>query len=207
MSWSRRAADSLIVASVVGTASGAAQGMRPHFGVGGGMTFPSGAYHADPIGDGVRTGWQGTVFLDLTRPRSPVGIRVEATYGANKSNAAQFLPDQRIRMLGGSVDLTYDLPISGSVKPYLLTGAGLYNVKLAYTSNPRDTSATKLSWNAGGGVRYGVHGATLFVEARYCRVARLLSVTHRNYSGTFNRPYGLQVTQVGVAAGAWFGGR
>jgi hypothetical protein len=54
-------------------------------------------------------------------------------------------------------------------------------------------------------VRYSVHSASLFLEARYRSVARLLNATMRSYSATVYRPYGIRVTQVGLTAGVRFG--
>ena len=162
------------------TASATAQGIRSSVGVG--VILPTGA-SASPTGDSVsnQTGfrWQGMVFLDLTRPRSRIGIRVDGTYSENNSGP----PDLHTRLLGGSLNLTYALPGSAPVRPYLLTGAGLYKLRLFSTSGGVgvDTSTTKLAWNVGGGVGYHLGGVVLFTEARYSSVGRLVNASARDY--------------------------
>ena len=203
---SRLIASLVAVLCVAPIASATAQGIRPHFGVGGGVTLPTGNYHnRDSLGVGFNNGWQAMALVDFALPRSPIGIRVDGTYSVNSTNTSNTVPNRaQTRLLGGSLDLTYVLQTSTPVKPYVLTGAGLYHVR-AFTpggGSGSDTSATKLSWNAGGGVRYGVRGASLFLEARYSSMARLL-----NAYGTegFYQP-GVRVSQVGVTAGVRLGG-
>jgi opacity protein-like surface antigen len=150
-------------------------------------------------------------LVEFTLPHSRVGLRVDGTYGRNNANATyqqSGFPDQQIRLLSGNVDATYEFQSSPSVKPYVLAGIGLYNVKLSltyYSGGGRDTVLTKLGWNGGAGLRYSVGRAALFLEARYCRVERILN-EGRNYAGTFYHPYGVQVQQVGLTAGIRFGG-
>jgi opacity protein-like surface antigen len=200
---------SLALAFTVATAE--AQGIRPHFAVGGSITFPTGDYHADPGGGGFSAGWQGMALVEFTWPDSRVGLRVDGTYGRNNANATyqQFgFPDQHTRLLSGNVDVTYEFHSLPSVQPYVLAGIGLYNVKLSMTFSSgggRDTAFTEFGWNAGAGLRYSVGRAALFLEARYCRVDRILN-EGRNYAGTFYHPYGVQVQQVGLTAGIRFGG-
>ncbi len=186
-------------------ASTTAQGIRAHFGVGGGVTVPTGSY-GDSLG--FTNGWQAMALVDLTLPRSPIGVRVDGTYGVNNTNNTSTNHVQT-KLVGGSVDLTYELQGSTSVKPYLLTGAGLYRVRAFTTgggSGP-DTSATKLSWNLGGGVRYAVRRASLFLEARYSSVGRLLNASsyYSPSRGLYQQP-SVQVTQVGVTVGVRLGG-
>ena len=202
---SRLIASLVSVLCVAPIASATAQGIRPHFGVGGGVTLPTGDHHGDSLGVGFNNGWQAMALVDFALPRSPIGIRVDGTYSVNSTNTSNTVPNRaQTRLLGGSLDLTYVLQTSTPVKPYVLTGAGLYHVR-AFTpggGSGSDTSATKLSWNAGGGVRYGVRGASLFFEARYSSMARWLNAYATE---GFYQP-GVRVRQVGVTAGVRLGG-
>jgi opacity protein-like surface antigen len=195
-----------------------AQAIQPHFGVGAAITLPSGDYHADAAGEGYSVGWQGMALVEFKLPSERIGLRVDGTYGQNDANAKRRADliafgtfgtsvDEKIRLLSASADLMYVLRPSPIVKPYLLVGIGLYNVKLSITSSPvtMETAFTKVGWNAGGGVRYGVGRTTLFLEARYCRVPRILD-EGRYYKGTFYHAHGIQVQQVGLTTGVRFGG-
>src|SRR5919109_375204 len=112
-----------VLCAVATTLTG--QGIRPHFGVGGGVTFPMG----DSMGS-FMSGWQGLVLVDLARPRSRIGLRLDATYGVNSSNPQ---PALHTRLMGGSADFIYVFQNSARAQPYLLTGLGLYNIRL-YTT-------------------------------------------------------------------------
>jgi len=166
-------------------AAAAAQGIRTHVGVGGGLTAPRGDYQSDVTGEGFKSGWQGIGFVDFDVLRSRVVLRVNATYGRNGSNdqltadlTTRFgtSAEQHTRVLGGSVNVMYAFGAVGPVTPYLLGGIGIYSVGLTETSSvsTRDTALTKLGWDGGGGVRYGVGRAAVFLEARYFKVARVL---------------------------------
>lgn len=185
------------VLCAMATATLTGQGIRPHFGVGGGVTFPMG-----DSSSGFGSSWQWLVVVDVARPQSPIGLRLDATYGVNSSNLQSYL---HTRLRGGSADFIYVFQNSARVQPYLLTGVGLYNIRLYTTGGGTgvDTSSTKVSWNAGGGVRFGVPGAKLFVEGRYRYVGRLTAGP-----GTDYRYVGRSVgpAQLGIAFGARWGG-
>src|SRR3989440_4476159 len=179
--------------------------IRPHFGVGGGVTLPTGDYHGDSLGVGFNNGWQAVALVDFAFPRSPIGIRVDGTYGVNNTNNNGTFPTHvQTKLLGGSVDLTYVFQASTPVRPYVLTGVGLYHVRASTTGGGTgpDTSATKLSWNAGGGVRYGVRGSSLFLEARYSSMGHFLN----GYATEGSFQPSVRVRQVGVTAGVRLGG-
>jgi len=58
------------------------------------------------------------------------------------------------------------------VKPYVLAGGGLYNVKI---TNPNgllavNTSESKFAYEVGAGVKVGVGPARFFAEGRYVSV-------------------------------------
>jgi hypothetical protein len=196
----------LLLAPVIAARRATAQTIRPQFGVGAGITVPTGDYHADPGGVGFKPGWQGMALVAFVQPNSPVVLRVDGIYGRSSSNdklAQLGYPDQHTRLLGLNVDVTYEFQLSPSVMPYMLVGGGLHTFKLSMPT--RDTVFTLSGWNAGGGVRYGIGRRTLFLEARYCRLARVLD-QHRVYQGTFYHYPGVQVQQIGVTAGIRFGG-
>jgi len=202
MSNRMRAAYAVVPVLLVAAATGAAQGSRYYFGVGGGLTVPTGEFATDANGDGFKTGWQGMALVHFALPR--FGVRLEATYGENSANdqlkadlsAAVGAPtDAKTKLLGGSVDLTYEFPTWYRAKAYVLTGIGVYNTKLSVTSGnvTADTSKTKLALNAGIGVVADVGRAVLFLEARYFAISEPFG-------------FGSDVKYFPIIAGLRFGG-
>ena len=181
MSRSGRAARAVVIASCA-AASVAAQGVHPQFGLGGGLMAPVGDYHATASGQGFNTAWQGLVLLAFKLPALPVGFRIDATYGANSANdrlkdtlsAALGQPtDEKTKLAGVSVNVTYPAARSAPVRPYAIGGVGLYHttISTSTSASTADRAATKLAWNLGGGLAFALRGVTLFFEARYVNVA------------------------------------
>src|SRR5258708_9650776 len=85
MSWSPRAVTLLTLVSVLATGRVTSQGIVSQFGVASGVTVPTGAYHAGSLG-GFNAGWQGMALVGFKLPRSPVGLRLDVTYGTNRPN-------------------------------------------------------------------------------------------------------------------------
>ena len=132
MSSATRAAGALVLASLVATAA-AAQGARTQFGAGASLTFPIGDFHADANGDGFKMGWQGIALLEVQPRGSPVGFRVDGTYGENNSNdkfnadLSAFVGAPRtakVKQLGGTANVVYHFKRSwrGSVLRSALCG-------------------------------------------------------------------------------------
>jgi opacity protein-like surface antigen len=182
MSWSMRAAGALIVAAPVATATVAGQDVRPRFGFAAGVAVPTGDFHGAASGQGFNTAWHAMVLVAFKVPGWPVGLRADGTYGAYAANdrlkadltARLGRPtDEKTKLLGANVDLTYPSGSASRVQPYLLVGIGAYRVTITVTSggSTADNSDTKFSWNLGGGILYRMRGAALFLEARYVDVA------------------------------------
>ena len=181
MSRSGRAARAVVIASCA-AASVAAQGVHPQFGLGGGLMAPVGDYHATASGQGFNTAWHGLALLAFKLPALPVGFRIDATYGANSANdrlkdtlsAALGQPtDEKTKLAGVSVNVTYPAARSAPVRPYAIGGVGLYHttISISTSESTADRAATKLAWNVGGGVALALRGVTLFFETRYVNVA------------------------------------
>jgi opacity protein-like surface antigen len=204
MSWSRTTTGSLVLAACITTATLSAQGVRLHVGAALGRAVPTGNYHGTANGDGFDAAWQGMAFVAFTLPRAPLGLRVDGTFGTNGANArlksdltAQLNQptDEQAKLIGGNLDLTYALRSGSRVSPYLLGGVGMYHVTISTTSGgaTSESAATKLAWNLGGGMSYGVGAVAAFLEARYVSVAAV---------ATFAR-----TTLFPVSVGLRFGGR
>lgn len=181
MSWSGKAARAVVVASLAAV-SLAAQGLHPQFGLGGGLMAPVSDYHGTAGGQGFATAWQGLALLAFKLPVLPVGFRIDASYGANSANDALKdsltnrlgqPTDEKSKLAGASINLTYQSSSAARVKPYAIGGVGLYHTTISTTTNgtTADRAATKAGWNLGGGLTFALRGVTLFFEARYVNVA------------------------------------
>jgi len=171
-----------VVVASFAAASVAAQGVHPQFGLGGGLMAPVGDYHATASGQGFNTAWHGLALLAFKLPALPVGFRIDVTYGANSANdslKAQLTTqlgeptDEKTKLAGVSVNVTYPASSSAPVRPYAIGGVGLYHTTISTSTSAStgDHAATKLAWNLGGGLAFALRRVTLFFEARYVNVA------------------------------------
>jgi opacity protein-like surface antigen len=168
-----------VLASLFISTTVAAQHAGLSYAIGAGLTAPTGDFHADSLGAGYKTGWQGEASVNFRLSKTSLGIRVEGSYSANSANdqLKVFLrgnpgqpDDSKTKMLGGNVDLNYEFRSSSPMTAYVLAGIGLYNFKISlmYPGNrTSDTSTTKFAFNGGAGLSYRIRGAGLFLETRY----------------------------------------
>ena len=215
--WSRSAASVLIVASIVLTRPVAGQVIASQVGVATGATIPTGAYHAGSLG-GFNVGWQGMAFVGFKLSGSPVGFRLDVTYGTNRAND-QFKAiyegstgrptDATSKLLGANVDLSVAVPSSSRLKPYLLGGIGVYHATISMTESlapSADTSESTFAWNVGGGISYSLPSVALFVEGRFVDVTGGLGYSCP-LATSCPRQSGPQSTFVPITAGVTFGVR
>ncbi len=181
MSWSGNAARAVVVASLAAV-SVAAQGLHPQFGLGGGLTAPVGDYHSTAGGQGFSTAWHALALLAFKLPVLPVGFRVDVSYGSNGANntlkdsltnRVGAPTDEKTKLAGASVNLTYQSSSAARVKPYVIGGVGVYHTTISVSTggSTGDRAATKPAWNLGGGLTFGLRGVALFFEARYVNIA------------------------------------
>ena len=137
-------------------------------GISGGVSQPVGN-----ASDVYKMGFDLGALAELRAPAMPVALRAEFMYhrygikdevagalGASGGNS---------RMLAGTANLVYSLPLPGLVKPYLIGGVGLYNGKTKLDvngSSSESESSTDFGLNGGAGVEFGLAGLSTFVEAR-----------------------------------------
>jgi opacity protein-like surface antigen len=157
----------LAVVSMAAVATATAQGA--HFGLGGGLTMPVSDYNnAD------NAGWHALGKVDFAIPLSPVGVRVDALFGQTKHKDIGSSPvNGKTQLIGGLANIVYKIHLPAPlVKPYLLAGGGIYNLKITITNAvpPVDTSETKFTWDLGAGATFGAGPAQFFVEARYVTI-------------------------------------
>jgi opacity protein-like surface antigen len=171
------------VACFAGVGSLSAQGIR--FGVGGGMLLPMGDYKT---GDkaGLLAGVDGTYWLTGNQ----IGIRLDATYSQTSEKSG--VVAHKTKMIGGMAEVVYAfMTPADQIRPYILGGVGLFNVKLSGAGG--DTSTTKVGFGGGAGLAFKVgSGSTrVFVEGRYTSVS----------------VFGTTLPFLGVKAGLRFGGK
>jgi hypothetical protein len=134
----------------------------PRLSVGGGLTIPVGGY-----GTGDGTGWHvlGAVLAPLS---APLGLRGDALYGRTPR---QGLETGHTWLWGGTASVVWRLPrAEATLRPYLLTGLGVYNVGVVRAGVP-STSRTGLAWSGGAGLSLlGLGPALGFVEARFITI-------------------------------------
>lgn len=125
-------------------------------GVAGGVSAPLGDF-----GKVAKSGYHVTGLLALRAPLAPVGGRVEGSFSEFKYKGVT--DGAKARILSATANAVFSAP--GIVGPYLIGGVGIYHATAECSSC--NTSSTKVGFNGGGGVKVGLGGLSVFVEARY----------------------------------------
>ena len=150
--------------SIAGAGSLSAQGVR--FGIGGGLVMPTGDYKtADKLG--FLVGADATYWL----MGAPVGIRVEGQYSQTSHKNGV---DGNTKIIGGMGEVVYAFGTNkDQVRPYILGGIGIFNVKVTSPSFGIDTSVTKVGFGGGAGLAFklGAGGTRFFVEGKFVSVS------------------------------------
>lgn len=184
-----RARAALAVASLALVAAPAAAhaqlgGVNPFsFGVSGGALVPLGDF-----GRSAKTGYVVDGLVALRVPTLPVSFRAEVGYARNDLKAGVFDDfgntgganvSAYSRMLFGTANVILPFaPPASPVRPYLIGGVGVYNVRVTGTvSLPGQGSVTanspsqsKFGLNGGAGVEIPLSGISVFGEVRYTSV-------------------------------------
>lgn len=140
---------SLLAVSAPGAAVAQSRG---YVNVGGGVSLPIG-----DLKDAVKLGWLGQVAGGV-KLNDMFGVRVDGSYGQNKSKATG---GGNVKFIGALGDVTLSPKMSGSMSPYVLAGAGFLNSKAG------GASSTAFAWNAGAGLGFGAGKVGFYVEARF----------------------------------------
>jgi hypothetical protein len=135
--------------------------MPVSFGVGGGLTLPSG-----DLADATDNGYHGMVTLRAGLPMLPVHLRIDGSYSRLPMAAGFGIDD--ISTIGAIAALGYDVVPVGPGRLYALAGAGHYWSKAEV---PNAERVGDFGWNAGAGVRMNLLAAKMFIEGRYHSVS------------------------------------
>jgi opacity protein-like surface antigen len=149
----------LAVLAAVSAAPAHAQGVK--IGLGGGVTMPLGDF-----GDVFKTGFNGQASLGFQPASLPVGIQIDGNYMSNKVDADL---DVKSQIIGGSANAVYTFKTSETSKlhPYIIAGAGAYNLKATGDDAGDAGSVTKFGINGGAGFNFMAGSVGAFVEGRF----------------------------------------
>jgi opacity protein-like surface antigen len=122
-------------------------------GFGGGVTIPLGS-----TSDVVKTGWNAGGVVQFKPATSPIGLQVDVMYQQLKASDASKALDplaDKSQIWSGTGNVVFWLPVAAETKirPYLLGGGGIYNVK-AKDTDGTSASVTKFGINAGAGLDF-----------------------------------------------------
>jgi hypothetical protein len=153
----------LAVGMTLGFGASIASAQMPvKFGLGGGVTIPSGS-----TSDGLKTGWHGMGLIQFKPAASPVGFQVDGAYQQLGFDGG----GGKDQIIDGTANAVYEFQVSPETKfrPYLIAGGGVYNVKNK-PDNFASSSDTKFGINAGAGFNVQASGVGVFVEGRFHNV-------------------------------------
>ena len=144
---------------------------RTSFGLAAGATVPVG-----DLGDATSTGFHvlGTLSVSGTAS-TPLGLRLDGMF--NSLSGKSEGPDVNVWTVNGN--LVYAFPGGLTATPYILGGAGWYNLK----ADGADEGTNEIGINGGIGARFALSGFSTFAEVRFHNVftdgssAQLIPIT------------------------------
>jgi opacity protein-like surface antigen len=162
---------SLGLSMLVGASALHAQGAE--FSLGGGVGVP-----LSDFDDIAKLGWHGLAAVSFVPTGWPVGFQVDGQY-------QQFKLDEDVvgsgslkdRIILGTANVVYKFKTSetSTIRPYLIGGGGVYNLKTTGSSDvgtviDTDNSETKFGLNAGAGFDFKAGSVGVFIEGRFHNV-------------------------------------
>jgi opacity protein-like surface antigen len=160
----------LAAVALSASASSAQSNKAISLGISGGAAIP-----VSDLGEDFNTGYNGTVSLMFRSVGSPIGLRVDGMYNrmSVKNDRTIGIPGfgvlDAIAISSANANLVYNLPGTG-MTPYLIGGAGVYNLKSDVDGADDPDSENKLGVNGGIGASFQLSGFNTFIEARYHHV-------------------------------------
>ncbi len=151
-----------------------------HFGISAGASIPQSSF-----GEQVSTGFNVTGMVNVTVPLSPLGFRGEV--GFNRFDIDSNIGNGNVRMINGAANVILTPSSIMGAKPYLIGGIGVYNVRGVVSNggliggdvfSSSSGSDSRLGFNGGIGLTFGLGSIGTMLEARY------VSVNGRNGSGS-----------------------
>jgi len=152
-------------ASVVALSLVAAPSARAQVGVGvsAGLSMPSG-----DLGKAFKSGYSVNGLIGFSMPMSPIGLRGEVGYNSWDGKSSAGADGVTGTSLSGTANVVLQVPGMIVAKPYVIAGVGEHRVK--FDDGTQNESETKMGWNVGGGLNFGLGTLSTMVEARYVTV-------------------------------------
>ncbi|HET7458798.1 MAG TPA: outer membrane beta-barrel protein [Gemmatimonadaceae bacterium] len=134
------------------------------FGVSGGAAIPTGK-----SGDIATTGFNLTGLSEYHAPGLPVTLRGELSYDRLGIKDLPSDMDGHHSILSGVVSAVRVFGATPTLKPYMIAGAGVYNVKSTVSQGGISVSESRTApgLNGGMGLNFSLAGMSTFAEARY----------------------------------------
>ena len=160
----------LAVVTLSATSTSAQSNKAISVGISGGAAIPVG-----DLGEDFTTGYNGTVSLMFRSFGSPIGLRIDGAYNhmSVKNDRTIIAPGfgvlDAVAISSANANLVYNLPGTG-ITPYLIGGAGVYNLKRDIEDADDPDSENKFGLNGGIGASFPLSGFNTFIEARYHHV-------------------------------------
>jgi opacity protein-like surface antigen len=160
-------------ATVVALSLVAAPAARAQVGVGvsAGLSMPTGDF-----GKAFKSGYSVNGLIGVSMPMSPIGFRGEVGYNSwdGKSNVG--LDGVTASSLSGTANVVLQVPGMVVAKPYVIGGLGYHRLKI--DDGTDNASDSKLGWNVGGGLGFGLGTLSTMIEARYVTINTEGGSTH-----------------------------
>jgi hypothetical protein len=146
----------VLAASLLAAAPAALSAQSMSVSLAGGLSLPTG-----DLGDGVESGYNGTLGLNFGAPLIPVGARLEGSingFNAKGSGSGD------LRVLSATANATFGLGM-----PYVIGGIGYYNARVKATVGTVTAEQTEsgAGFNIGAGLSFPLPALSPFVEIRY----------------------------------------
>lgn len=131
----------------------------------GGLSMP-----VSDLSNGVNSGYNLNLGLNVGAPVVPVGARFEAGFSSFDGKSNSSTNRGTVRIASGTANAIFNLGPT-SAAPYLIGGLGIYNIRQSTTVPITGTTSsydkTKAGINVGGGLRFPLAGISTFLETRY----------------------------------------
>jgi hypothetical protein len=149
--------EALLLVSMTAVKEDAAAQRTLAIGIGAGTSIPAGSFS-----DEYHAGAHVMVNLELNRPTSPLGFRLEGLFSSFTGRSVLGLRRSGERLAGVSACATYTVA-GEEVRPYALGGIGLYGIR---SQESGAETHRDVGLNAGVGARFTIGHLRAFAEGR-----------------------------------------
>jgi hypothetical protein len=142
------------------------------YGLAAGLSVPIGDF-----GKATDTGYHLTGLVTMSAPLLPIGFRADGSFSEfNYSDPSS----AKARLVYATVNAV--VPSPGIFGPYVIGGFGIYHASAQCSTCT--TTSTKGGINVGAGIKFGLGGLAVFVEARHHYIAGPSDPTNGGVKGS-----------------------